>query len=70
MSGIGPRCHEIRLSNRAGEYRLIFQVSTRSIRILDVFQKTSQKTPRKVIDRCKKRPAANPELPPEPEPAE
>ena len=63
ISSIGPRCHEIRLSARAGEYRLIFQISPRAIRILDVFKKTTQKTPRKVIDRCKRRLAANPEAP-------
>ena len=61
MRSIGPRCHEIRLSDETGEWRLIYQTSPAAIRVIDFFHKTTQKTPKGVIDRCRARLAANPE---------
>ena len=42
MPSIGPRCHELRIDNDA-------------IVILGVFEKRTQKTPREVIENCKRR---------------
>jgi len=42
MPSIGPRCHELRIDNDA-------------IVILEVFEKKTQKTPREVIENCKRR---------------
>ncbi len=57
MSIIGNHCHELRVhdSENSKERRLIYRIDDDAIVILDVFAKTTQKTPNKVIDNCKKR---------------
>ena len=55
MPGIGSGCHELRVKDAAGEWRLIFAIATDAIVVLDVFQKTTRETPRRVIEQCRRR---------------
>ena len=55
MPGIGNGCHELRVKDAAGEWRLMFAVTADAIVVLDVFQKTTRETPRRVIEQCRRR---------------
>ncbi len=57
MSGIGPRCHELRIDDvhQKKEWRVMYYVGRHAIAILDVFQKTTRATPGDVIAACRRR---------------
>lgn len=55
MPDIGKRCHELRIIDRDVTWRLIYRIDKDAIVILEVFPKKSQRTPKSVIDICKKR---------------
>jgi phage-related protein len=57
MPSIGNHCHELRVhdSENSKEWRIIYRIDDDAIVILDVFAKTTQKTPNKVIDNCQRR---------------
>jgi phage-related protein len=57
MPNIGKHCHELRVhdSENSKEWRIIYRIDDDAVVILDVFAKTTQKTPNKVIDNCQKR---------------
>jgi phage-related protein len=55
MPGIGQRCHELRVIDRDKTWRIIYRIDTDAIIIVDVFQKTTQQTPKRVIDDCRRR---------------
>ena len=55
MPGIGPGCHELRLRDAGGIWRIIYRVDADAIVILDVFQKKTAKTPQRVLDTCRQR---------------
>jgi phage-related protein len=55
MPTIGARCHELRIVDRTKSWRIIYRVDTDAIVIVDVFEKKTQKTPKDVLDRCRKR---------------
>jgi phage-related protein len=55
MPSIGSHCHELRITDLNKEWRIIYRIDEDAILILDVFQKTTQKTPSSVIENCKKR---------------
>lgn len=55
MRSIGPRCHELRVSDGGRAWRLIYRIDTEAILILDVFAKTSQATPRHILETCRRR---------------
>jgi len=55
MPSIGPRCHELRINDRNATWRIIYRVDPDAIVILEVFKKTTAKTPVPVIDTCKRR---------------
>jgi phage-related protein len=55
MPSIGPRCHELRIQDEAVTWRIVYRIDPTEIVILEVFQKDSQKTPKTVIDICKRR---------------
>jgi len=58
MPSIGPRCHELRLTDDKAEWRVVYHIAAKSVVVLDVFRKMTQKTPKHVIDQCKTRLAA------------
>ena len=51
MSTIGPGVREIRIRNFVGAYRIIYLATFRDrVYVLNLFQKKSQKTPRREMD--------------------
>ena len=57
MPSIGPRCHELRIDDRATgkAWRIIYRVDPDAIVILDSFAKKSQATPKAAIARAARR---------------
>jgi phage-related protein len=57
MPSIGKYCYELRVhdSENSKEWRIIYRIDDDAVIILDVFAKTTQKTPKQVIDNCQKR---------------
>jgi len=55
MPGIGPKCHELRVSDRNHTWRIVYYLDADAVVILDVFAKQSRETPNQVIDAFKLR---------------
>jgi phage-related protein len=55
MPVIGPNCHELRITDENREWRIIYTIQPSRIYVIDVFQKTTPKTPKRVIDNCRQR---------------
>jgi len=55
MPVIGKCCHELRVIDVDKTWRIVYNIDSDAIVILDVFNKKTQTTPQKVIDRSKKR---------------
>ena len=55
MPSIGPRCHELRVNDAGGTWRIVYGIEPDAIVILEVFSKRTGATPRTVIEACKQR---------------
>ena len=55
MPSIGPRCHELRISDENKAWRIAYRIDDDAIVVVDVFEKKTQKTPRQVIANCQRR---------------
>ena len=55
MPSIGRGCHELRVADKNHEWRIVYRVDPDAIVISDVFAKKTRKTPRDVIERCRRR---------------
>ena len=55
LPSIGRRCHELRIVDADATWRIIYRIDKDAIVIVDVFSKKTQKTPKSVIDACKRR---------------
>ncbi|MCB8977919.1 MAG: type II toxin-antitoxin system RelE/ParE family toxin [Ardenticatenaceae bacterium] len=55
MPSIAPRCHELRINDTNGTWRIIYRIDEDAIVILEVFQKKTNQTPKKVIETCQRR---------------
>lgn len=55
MPGIGPRCHELRVRDASGDWRLVYRIDTDALVLVEVFSKKTRKTPKAVIEVCRKR---------------
>ena len=55
LPDIGKRCHELRIVDGDKSWRIIYRTDEDAILILEVFNKTTRKTPKSVIDNCKRR---------------
>lgn len=55
LASIGPRCHELRISDRGQAWRIVYRIDQDAIVIVDVFQKKSRRTPGVVIAACRER---------------
>ncbi len=55
MPSIGVKCHELRVVDAGRTWRIIYHVDIAAIVILGVFQKQTQKTPREVVEVCRRR---------------
>jgi phage-related protein len=55
MPAMGPRCHELRINDQAGTFRIMYRTDPDAIVVLEVFGKKTPQTPRTVIEACKRR---------------
>jgi phage-related protein len=55
MPSVGPRCHELRINDATGTWRVMYRIDNDAIVILEVFSKKTGKTPKTIIDTCRKR---------------
>lgn len=55
MPSIGPRCYELRINDVTGQWRLIYRIDPDAIVIVEVFAKKSAKTPKTVLEVCRRR---------------
>lgn len=55
MPSIGARCHELRVRDEGHNWRIVYRLDSDAILILEVFAKTTQQTPKQIIETCKRR---------------
>ena len=55
IPSIGKACHELRIQDETKTSRIVYYIDIEAIVILDLFSKTTQQTPKRVIDICKAR---------------
>lgn len=55
MPAIGAGCHELRVTDAGGEWRLVYSLTGGAVVVLDVFKKTTRATPHTVIMQCARR---------------
>lgn len=55
MPSIGIHCHELRIRDTDKNWRIIYRIDDDAILIVEVFNKTTRATSKKVIEVCKKR---------------
>ena len=55
MPRVGRRCHELRITDNASDWRIMYRTDADAVVILDVFRKTTQATTKRVIARCQGR---------------
>jgi phage-related protein len=55
MPSIGSRCHELRVNDADTTWRLIYRIDPDAIVIAEAFVKKTEKTPKDVIEACKRR---------------
>jgi len=55
MPDIGSNCHELRIDDGDLTWRIPYHIDSEAIVILEVFEKKSRKTPKHVLDTCKRR---------------
>ena len=55
MPSIGLHCHELRINDLTGTWRIIYRIDPDAIVIVEVFEKKTPQTPRRVIELCQQR---------------
>src|ERR1051326_1270649 len=55
MPSMGKRCHELRIQDERKAWRIVYRIDADAVVILEVFEKTTRKTPKWVLDVCKRR---------------
>jgi phage-related protein len=55
MPVIGPRCHEVRVTDEGVAWRVIYRVDPDAIVFAEVFAKRTAQTPPAVLELCRKR---------------
>jgi phage-related protein len=55
MPSIGSRRHELRIDDQNKTWRVVYRTDNDAIVILEVFEKKGKKTPKEVIENCKRR---------------
>lgn len=58
MPSVAKGCHELRIRDENKNWRVVYRVDDDAIIIAEVFHKTTNQTPQRVIDICKRRLAA------------
>lgn len=55
MPAVGPRCHELRIGDESNAWRIFYRVDADAIVIAEVVAKKTQRTPKAVIETCRRR---------------
>ncbi|THJ23101.1 MAG: type II toxin-antitoxin system RelE/ParE family toxin [Nitrospira sp. CG24D] len=55
MPVIGARCHELRINDESGTFRIIYRADADAVVILDVVKKKTEQTPLSVVETCRRR---------------
>jgi phage-related protein len=55
MPSIGPRCHELRVRDADHSWRLVYRIDPDAIVIVEVFAKSSGRTPLEIVGLCRRR---------------
>lgn len=55
MSGIGARCHELRIVDEGATWRIVYRLDDDAVVIVDVFSKKTRQTPKEVVADCRRR---------------
>lgn len=55
MPSIAPRCQELRVNDERHNWRIIYRIDEDAIVILEVFDKRTSQTPKRVISTRKQR---------------
>jgi len=55
MPAVGPRCHELRVRDENKNWRIFYYLGIDAVVILEVHNKTTQRTPQSVLENCKRR---------------
>ena len=55
MPVIGARCHELRINDESGTFRIIYLADVDAVVILDVVKKKTEQTPQSVVETCRRR---------------
>jgi len=55
MPSVGRHCHELRINHDDSTWRILHRIDPDAIVILEVFQKKTGKTPKSVIEICRRR---------------
>jgi len=55
LPGIGRRCHELRIVDQGVTWRIIYRADPDAVVIADLFAKKTPRTPKVVLDKCRKR---------------
>jgi phage-related protein len=55
LPSIGPRCHELRISDRGLAWRIVYRIDDDAIVVVAVFKKQSRRTPTVVVAACRRR---------------
>lgn len=55
MPSIGAKVYELRVTDNRREWRIIYRLDADAVVVGDVFAKTTQRTPKRVIDECQRR---------------
>lgn len=55
MPAIGPRCHELRIPDGNGTWRIVYRLDADAVVIAEIFQKKTRSTPRQIIETCRQR---------------
>jgi len=55
LPSIGSNCHELRINDASGTWRVVYKVAADAIVILEVFSKKTQSIPQEVVEVCRRR---------------
>ena len=55
MRSMGRGCHELRIHDSQTDWRIVYYVDADAVVVLDVFDKQSRATPKRAIERCRRR---------------
>ena len=55
MPSIGPGCHELRIQDHDITWRVFYYIDVDAVVLLEITDKSTRKTPKRVLNRCKAR---------------